>query len=478
MKTRTAKLLGADVSTSRLKLGVRADDGDEDLVSMAMKGGTLFLNQNAFCLEYLPGLILDGVSTLRQRGWTFDKPGRLSVSFRQHDMQLVGQGGTSLAPALSWECSAAEDEVTFLRANGVESVVGRIEPRFVLPKAAWLLKQIPHLRESIETILTSGDFLAWKLTGQLRLATSDALSNSLLHQRTKCLATHVLEIAGLRPRWFPNVINSGELLGIVSPSATGSDIWSPVRELLRDWSVYAGLGDNAAAALGAGLSDKRMVVISAGSSGTATRLTDPSSRLRGNAVCFEYFYQRLLLMMTHRCCNAYEQLLREIELVDQYERCNTEAMTCNPTQIVRLRENDKPIGWQDFSVGAKVASMQFSIAVELLTVVKALLGEVEGGENDIERFFLTGGLSQSTFFCSVLHAGLKTLAPRAAICIGARTGPLASQQATVGAMVNAAVAGRCLDSEVLHQFCPLRELEQSPHALGECITDQLTAILE
>lgn len=474
--------IGIDLSTTAFSLGVRSADGaSEDFVSVEVQGATQWLGQPASYLEFVPAMFAEALAQLRTRGWTFGPGGALSFSVRQHDMALLSRGGGVLAAALSWQCNAAQAEVDELTQRGVAGQVGKIEPRFILPKLLWTLRQQPWLRDELGYVVTTGDYIAWQLTGQLRLSTSDALSNGLLDQQTKQLASDVLAAAGFNPRWFPAPVQSGLPVGLVSPTHRGPDAWTPVREALGGWMLTAGLGDNHAGAVGCGLADDHTIVISAGSSGTITRMVAPQARLSGEAVNFEFYRHRLLLLMLADCAVWYNRFLRKhLEEID-HEAVSRAALEADPARIVRVRpEQSKSTspaneaeGWADLEWGEKVASTQYSIALELLLLVKKMLAEVQDGVT-VERFALTGGMSQAPLFRGILAEGLELLRPGATVTTSGRTDRLAFQTATYGALINARMRGD-LDRlpETAAKMCPQKPVQRLPDALAGAMRERL-----
>ena len=441
MSKHIAQSIGIDLSTTSFKLGVRDAAGNEDYAACDVRGATKWRGQPAFLLDEAPGMFLDTIAELRSRGWSFQQPGALSFSVRQHDMCVMDEAGHYLIPTLSWECHVAEKQVEQLREQGAEAVVGRIEPRFILPKLLWAIGQELDLKQNVRRVAATGDVLAWRLTNEFRLSSSDALSNGLLDQQSKKLAIGVLEQADVSSAWFPNVLGSGRLVGVIQDHSDKVDPWSPVREALIGWSVYAGLGDNHAGAVGCGLADFNTIVISAGSSGTVCRLAEPGARLAGNAACFEYYDDRLLLMMLARCSLWYEDFLKENGWAKQHADNNDAALNCDLSQIVWVKEGQYPPTFAALDRGGKIASVQFSIALELLLLVKSMLVEVADNPARIERVALTGGLSQAPLFRGVLHSGLRMLIPEASLNVSARSGGLAFQTATFGALINASLHG-------------------------------------
>ena len=171
-------------------------------------------------------------------------------------MVLLDREAQPLLPAISWQCHAATEEVAALQNLGVEKTVGKIEPRFVLPKLACVLNRQPELKERLGTVFTPGDWIAHRLTGQRSLSTSDALSNGLLEQQSRKRADKVMEKAGMDVAWFPEAAQSGTVVGTVQPAGdVAADAWQPLREMLAGWQFVAGLGDNHASAVGCGMTD-------------------------------------------------------------------------------------------------------------------------------------------------------------------------------------------------------------------------------
>jgi sugar (pentulose or hexulose) kinase len=462
-----ATLLGIDESTTKTGIGVRSADGQQAYASIDNRGATKWHGQPAFDLADLPGMIAEVLGTLSSSSaWRFDKPGALSLSVRQHDMVLLGDDDQPLIAALTWQCNAASAEVATLRAAGVESTVGRIEERFILPKLMWALAQEPDLRSKVRRVLTTGDWVAYMLTGECRLSTSDALSNGLLVQETKQLSSDVIAKAGLDPNWFPAVVESGTEVGKVRSPNRHWPVWAAINKILEGWSVVAGLGDNHATGVGCGgLVDDATIVVSAGTSGTINRRVRPSCKLRGDAACFEFYDDRLLLMMLHDCAAWYERFVKAQAGGTKYGELNNLAEAADLQNVRRIEHTPNapaesresfPAEWSSMSLGEMAASTQMSIVAELLVRAKAMLAEADGAP-PVKRFVLTGGLSQSPFFQQAFAAGVAAIAPGAEVLVGAQNDELSYQTAAYGALINALLPARGGDlAAVCRELCPLK----------------------
>ena len=468
---KTAAWAGFDLSTTGLGLGVRNVAGQEAYVHTKMQGATTWKGQPAFALERTGHMIQSLVDQLQRNGWRFEGTA-FSFAVRQHDMVLLDREGRLLVPALSWQCNAASQEVQDLRRQGAEEEVGRVEERFILPKLMWALRREPRLRRSVAHVMTTGDWIACLLTGKARLSTSDALSNGLLAQKTKKLANSTMAKAGLTPTWFPPVIQSGRLIGKITPTsvAGADDCWMTLKQQLAGSSIVSGLGDNHATGVGCGLEehDFETIVVSAGTSGTVNRVCPAHVPLAGNAACFEYYKNRLLLMMLADCCKWYDRFVAQhapkyADRLDELDRQVARADLGGVRRVLHIGGKEiYPPDWDALSVGQKAASTQLSIMLELLLLVRAMLAEVSQAKIIVKNYVLTGGLSQSPFFQQVFHSGVELLSPKAKVLISARKGPLRYQTAAYGALLNAM---RPREPDAASQLCPARSATRTGAAM-------------
>lgn len=481
-----ARALAVDIGTGGYEVAVRSRDGREALTSIDVSDAILWQDESAFDLKPIPERLLGALRQLQQDGWTFQpaEGAALSFSVRQHDLVVARDDGSLLVDgvALGWQCNAATREVDELRELGVEALVGRIEPRFILPKLCWLLHTEPELKADIEHVMTTGDYIAWRLTGSRMLSSSDALSNGLLIQSSKHLATDVLRAAELDPDWFPQVIQSGETVGTVAPPTGPDEAWNALREILVGWKVVAGLGDNHATAVGCGLSEEETIIISAGNSGTINRMCSPGVPLVGAAARFEYYHEQLLLMMLADCAVWYDRFVRKFGEGKSYGELNDLALQADIADIRRVTQESlatgrteiSPPDWDALPLDQKVASTQFSIALELMLLVKAMLHEVKGAEDAVTKFVLTGGLSQSPFFQHTFVAGLGLLVDEPSVLLSDRHGPLAYQTAAYGALINAMLPnhGGTL-KEIIAELCPLKPCDHPDDTRNQQLAAQL-----
>jgi sugar (pentulose or hexulose) kinase len=467
MTTYQAALLGVDESTTKTGIGVRSGDGRQRFESIENRGVVKWNGEKAFDLAALPGMVLETLDQLAAKGWRFNQPGALSFSVRQHDMALVDADDRLLMPALTWQCNAAIRQVARLQELGVEKIVGKIEERFILPKLLWALEKEPSLRERIHRVATTGDYMARMLGGEFRLSASDALSNGLLVQSTKELASEAFQLAGLNPDWFPSVAASGTVIGTVAPTPGGNVAWNKVAERLNGWKIVSGLGDNHATGVGCGgLVDRETIVVSAGTSGTVNRRVDPSARLAGKAACFEFYDDRLLLLMLHDCAAWYERFYDQFAQAYSFEELNEAALSADLSNLPQV-EHDASVkrpelrevysdDWEARTIGEQTAATQLAIMARLIDLAREMIAESPDGPK-VKRMVLTGGMSQSILFQQAFRAGVEAIAPGVEALRGASTDELSYQTAAYGALINALLPERGGDlGAICRELCPLK----------------------
>jgi sugar (pentulose or hexulose) kinase len=286
------------------------------------------------------------------------------------------------------------------------------------------------------------------------------------------LANGAMVKAGLTPTWFPTVIQSGRLIGkITATSVPGADdCWMTLKHRLAGCSIVSGLGDNHATGVGCGLEEHEFetIVVSAGTSGTVNRVCGPNVTLAGNAACFEYYKNRLLLMMLADCCKWYDRFVAQFasDYAEKLDRLNDEAQHADLHDVRRvLHAGGKevyPPEWNAMTVGQQTASTQLSIMLELLLLVRAMLAEVRQDNDRISKYVLTGGLSQSPFFQQVFCSGIELLSPSAKVLISARKGPLRYQTAAYGALLHAM---RPRQPDAAGRLCPTRSAARPTAAM-------------
>ncbi|MEE4543576.1 xylulokinase [Streptomyces sp. V4-01] len=186
----------------------------------------------------------------------------VAVGGQQHGLVVLDAEGAALRPALLWnDVRSAPQAAALVERHGAQwwaerfgSVPGA---SFTVAKWAWLREHEPETAAAAAAVRLPHDFLTERLSGAAVTDRGDASGTGWWASRTEAYDEALLAEAGLDPALLPAVLGAGEQAGTVRDGL-------PLR---AGAVVGAGTGDNAAAALGLGLTPGR-AVLSLGTSGT------------------------------------------------------------------------------------------------------------------------------------------------------------------------------------------------------------------
>jgi xylulokinase len=177
----------------------------------------------------------------------------LGLSGQMHGMVPLDAQGQVIRPALLWndqrtgaavaELDAAVPRETLIARTGNPAITG-----FQLPKVLWLRQTEPENFTRLRQVLLPKDYLGFALTGVMAAEPSDASGTNCFEIARKVWDAEVLGALSLNTALFPDIIPSHGVVGRVTREAAART------GLPEGLPVVAGAGDNAAAAIGLGLS--------------------------------------------------------------------------------------------------------------------------------------------------------------------------------------------------------------------------------
>lgn len=211
----------------------------------------------------------------------------LGLSGQMHGSVFLDREGSPIRPALLWndgrtfaECAAIEERVG---AERVIAITGnRASTGLQAPKLLWLRRHEPEAAARVAKLLLPKDFVRLRLTGEHATDMADASGTLLLDLKTRRWSEEMLTALEIVPDLLPQTFEGPEVTGQITPAAAG------LTGLAAGTPVVAGGGDNACAAISAGLIHEGHGVCSIGTSGTLfvhsrEPRIDPEGRL--NAFC-------------------------------------------------------------------------------------------------------------------------------------------------------------------------------------------------
>ncbi|MCM8814428.1 MAG: xylulokinase [Candidatus Omnitrophica bacterium] len=207
----------------------------------------------------------------------------IGLTGQMHGSVFLDSDGSILYPAILWcdqrtdqECEQINEKVGKDRI--FEITCNPVLTGFQAPKILWLKNNHPEIYRKIKKVLLPKDYIRFRLTGEFATDVSDASGTSLFDVRKRKWSEEILDILEIPFDWFPRSFESVEITARTSEEIqrlTGIPAGTP---------VVAGAGDQAAGAIGTGITKEKLISISLGTSGVVFAFSekvfvDPQRRL-------------------------------------------------------------------------------------------------------------------------------------------------------------------------------------------------------
>ncbi len=248
-------LIGLDVGTSGVK-GI-AIDADGAVLAVAEEGYPLSTPHPGWAEQDPEDWWRAAQSVLARL-----PSGPVGLSGQMHGLVVLDDAGTVLRPAILWndqrtavECAEIEDRIGLARL--IELTGNRALTGFTAPKLLWLRRHEPDVYARIAQVLLPKDYVRFRLTGERAIDAADASGTLLFDVAHRHWSLEVCEALELPAEWLPPAAES---------------------------TAVAGAGDQAAAALGVGITSPGEVSVVLGTSGVVFAVMpgyapDPAARV-------------------------------------------------------------------------------------------------------------------------------------------------------------------------------------------------------
>lgn len=212
----------------------------------------------------------------------------IGLSGQMHGSVFLDREDRVVRPALLWndartgaECAEIERRLGG-RGRLVAITGNAASTGFQAPKILWLRRHEPEAFARVARVLLPKDLVRLRLTGLAATDAADASGTLLLDLASRRYSDEVLGAIDIPRDWLPEVFEGAEVTGRVTHDAAA------LTGLAAGIPVVAGGGDNACAAIGAGILAEGQGVCSLGTSATISiradrPLIDPAGAL--NVFC-------------------------------------------------------------------------------------------------------------------------------------------------------------------------------------------------
>ncbi|PSR22719.1 MAG: xylulokinase [Sulfobacillus acidophilus] len=268
--------LGLDLGTQGLKALAITDDG-RVLWRTRVAYPTQYLHEG--WEEQSPGDWQDAVNQVLAHAASLPYKWRaLGISGQMHTTVMCNGEGQALRNAILWSDRRSDQVVNDVKKKfGVDylrSLVGNVPlTNFSLMHLLWVRQYESERYREIRHVAIAKDWIRWWLTGEWNIDPTDASGTYLLDVENRTWSTDLARDLEVDLSWWGSLRNSHEWGGVL--------IRGP--EKLRGLPVVVGAGDQAASAVGTGLSTGELG-LSLGSSGVLFWLINPFSIPKNNSV--------------------------------------------------------------------------------------------------------------------------------------------------------------------------------------------------
>jgi xylulokinase len=197
----------------------------------------------------------------------------VGLSGQMHGAVLLDEHERVVRPAIIWCDQRTERECEWLtdtigRARLLSLTSNPALTNFTLPKLLWVRAHEPAAWRRVRHVLLPKDFVRLRLSGEHAIDVADASGTLMLDVVRRQWSREVLDAAAIDPVMLPNVFESQEICARVSRE--GADATG----LVEGTPIVAGAGDQAAGAVGLGITRPGTVSVTIGTSGVVFAATD------------------------------------------------------------------------------------------------------------------------------------------------------------------------------------------------------------
>ncbi|MEM9967923.1 MAG: xylulokinase [Pseudomonadota bacterium] len=262
--------IGLDLGTSALK-AIAIDDSQQPMAAHSVPltvtrphDGWSEQDPQSWCHA-----AVEALSALSQKV-NYSAVKGLGLSGQMHGATLIDKDDRPLRPCMLWNDTRSHAQAARLDADPqFRKITGNIVfPGFTAPKVAWIQEHEPDIFARTAKILLPKDYLRLFLTGEHVSEMSDAAGTAWFDTGRRDWSEALLSACALSRNHMPDLVEGSAVSGTIRP-ALAAQLGLPSHVV-----VAGGAGDNAATAIGAGVTRAQTGFLSLGTSGVLFAATE------------------------------------------------------------------------------------------------------------------------------------------------------------------------------------------------------------
>ncbi len=410
--------IGIDLGTSSVKTILI--DGNQNIIASANSSLTVqspkdgYNEQNP--QEWVNATLECFDSLKLKKPQEFSETISIGISGHMHGATLIDKKGDVIRPCILWNDTRSHLEcIEFENQEfDVRSISGNIAmPGFTAPKINWIKKYEKDNFEKIFKVLLPKDYLRFFLTGEFYSEMSDSSGTLWLDIKQRKWSENLLSCSFLEEKHMPKLVEGNDEAGILK------NYFKEKFSFKNNISVVGGAGDNAAAAVGMGITEQKQSFISLGTSGVFFTPTPNFLSNTGDAVhsfchCLPNKWHLMSVMLSASNCLDWVCSITNSSISEALT--NVEKYFSNTNDLInssyflpylsgeRTPHNDPYIRGSFHSMKTNTSSINLQYAV----IEGVSFGILDGVNSilkvnkDFEKIFMVGGGSKSKFWIELL----------------------------------------------------------------------------
>ncbi|HQT47652.1 MAG TPA: xylulokinase [Acidocella sp.] len=264
--------LGLDLGTSALKAVLLAPDhrvvGQASVSLKISQPRPLWSEQDPADWEAAMFAVCDELAATHPA--EMSRVRAIGLAGQMHGAVVLDSAHRPLRPAILWNDGRSHAECAALNAAvpDVPTITGNTAmPGFTAPKLLWLARHEPEIFTRIALVLLPKDFLRLRLSGEAISDVSDASGMFLLDIAARTWSPALLAACGLTASQLPRLVEGS------APATTLLPVLALRWGMSETVILAGGAGDNAACAIGMGITKPGNGFVSLGTSGVIFQVT-------------------------------------------------------------------------------------------------------------------------------------------------------------------------------------------------------------
>jgi len=273
-----ALLLGYDVGSSSIKATLmEAETGTVLAAATSPEKELEIIAQKLGWAEQHPHVWWDNVKSATQQikaGAEFDasEVRAIGISYQMHGLVVVDKNQEVLRPAIIWcDSRAVETGEKAAQDIGKEKCLKRLlnlPGNFTASKLKWVMENEPDIYSKIHKIMLPGDYIAMKMTGEIKTTPSGLSEGIMWDFEEDAIAEFVLTNFGISQDLVAETVPTFSIQGQLTAAAAEE------LGLKRGTKVTYRAGDQPNNALSLGVLHPGQIAVTAGTSGVVYGISD------------------------------------------------------------------------------------------------------------------------------------------------------------------------------------------------------------